>query len=116
MINEIPVFKNIEDKYNNMNYNNENILSNKNSELTQDDIKEDINISENTMTNLNQNSIKNNNNNSKVSDSSIKAEQILEEIEKQNKIINQPFEKSNSNNNILNNKIILNKVNNKKKK
>ena len=115
MINEIPVFKNIEDKYNNMNYNNENILSNKNSELTQDDIKEDINISENTMTNLNQNSIKNNNNNSKVSDSSIKAEQILEEIEKQNKIINQPFEKSNSNNNILNNKIILNKVNNEKK-
>ena len=108
VINQNPVYKNIGDKYNNMNYNS----SYKNSEngIT-DEIKEDINTSDNVSTNglNNQNSQKNNI--IKISDSSEKTEKLLEEIEKQNRdimnchYINKKIDKSNSNNNsIINNK------------
>ena len=117
VINQTPVYKNIGDKYNNMNYNS----SYKNSEngMT-DEIKEDINTSDNISINglNNQNSQKNNF--IKISDSSEKTEKILEEIEKQNRDImnyqfdSKKFEKSNSNNNIINNNNFRN--NNQKNK
>ena len=117
VINQTPVYKNIGDKYNNMNYNS----SYKNSEngMTES-IKEDINTSENVSINGLNNPNSQKNIITKINDSSEKTEKILEEIEKQNRDImnyqfdSKKFEKSNSNNNIINNNNFRN--NNQKNK
>ena len=113
VINQTPVYNNIGDKYNNMNYNS----SYKNSEngMTES-IKEDINTSENVSINGLNNPNSQKNIITKINDSSEKTEKILEEIEKQNRDImnyqfdSKKFEKSNSNNNIINNNNFRNDI------
>ena len=121
VINPSHNLKNIRNKYNNINYlyrDNSDINIKNSVNLLIDDIKKDINFSENVNSILEDNSQKNiNKNYQNNNNNNENGKNLLEEIENQkSNLINYHFiqkniQKSNSNNNIFSENVISNPIN-----